>query len=281
MGRRLPQALARSGRLGVCALAVLRQHDAAPLAAAVAYYSLLSVFPLVLLASSLAASVLDQAEVYEGLRTALRIYLPPDAAAAVQQAMAESVRVRRPAGVAALLVFLWSGSTATGAARHALNRVLGTAAGRPVWHRKLVDVAATLWLGALLAASLSLALARELLVRAAPWIGPHTSGLSSGLDALGRLGPPLLTFLAFLSTYAILPAHRQPPRGLLPGAVLAATLFELARGLAFRTLGTFPRYQLVYGSLAGVIVFLVWVYVAALILLLGAAVMRCSVGSVR
>lgn len=281
MGRRLLQALARSGRLGVCALAVLRQHDAAPLAAAVAYYSLLSVFPLVLLASSLAASVLDQAEVYEGLRTTLRTYLPPDAAAAVQQAMAESVRVRRPAGVAALLVFLWSGSTATGAARHALNRVLGITAGRPVWRRKLVDVAATLWLGALLAASLSLALARELLVRAAPWIGPHTSGLSSGLDALGRLGPPLLTFLAFLSTYAILPAHRQPPRGLFAGAVVAATLFELARGLAFRTLGIFPRYQLVYGSLAGVIVFLVWVYAAALILLLGAAVMRCSAGSVR
>lgn len=280
MRRRL-QALARAWQLAVCAVTVLRQHDAASLAAAVAYYSLLSVFPLVLLAGSLAASLLDQAEVYAGLRTALHTYLPPDAAAVVQQAMAESVRVRRPAGVAALLVFLWSGSTATGAARHALNRVLGIAAGRPVWRRKLVDLAATLWLGALLAASLSLALARELLVRAAPWIGPHTSRLSSGLDALGRLGPPLLTFLAFLSTYGILPAHRQPPRGLLAGAVLAATLFELARGLAFRTLEIFPRYQLVYGSLAGVIVFMVWVYAAALILLLGAAVMRCSAGSVR
>jgi membrane protein len=79
--------------------------------------------------------------------------------------------------------------------------------------------------------------------------------------------------------YRLLPARRLPWRALLAGAAVAAALFEAARVLSFRALESFARYQLVYGSLAGVIVFLVWVYVAAVVFLLGAEVASWAASS--
>jgi membrane protein len=246
------------------------------LASSVAYYALLSVFPLVLLGTAVAASFLDEAQIRAGLAAALTTYLPPEAAEAVQRTVAETVRVRRPAGLLALLVFLWSGSAAAGAVRHALNRLLGVTAARPFWRRKLVELGATLLFAALLGASLSLAVARAVLVRLAPQLGPHVARLLPEVEALGRLGPPLFGLLTFALAYRILPARRLPWRPLAAGALAAAALFEVARAVAFRALAGFARYELVYGSLAGAIVFLVWVYAAALILLVGAAVAVCA-----
>lgn len=272
----------RAGRSNVvwafvrCVATTVRARDVSSLASSIAYYALLSVFPLVLLGSAVAASFLDQAEIQAALGTALSTYLPPDAAAAVQRTVEETVRVRRPVGVVALLLFLWSGSSATGAVRHALNRVLGVATGRPLWRRKLVDLAATLLFAGLLGASLSLAVARAVFVRVAPHLGPQLARLVPEVETLGSLGPPLFGFVTFLLAYRFLPAWRLPWRPLAAGALFATLLFELARALTFRAFEGFARYQLVYGSLAGAIVFLVWVYAGALVFLLGAAVAFCA-----
>lgn len=275
MGR-WTRAVGQLWALGRCVAQAVRTHDAPALASSVAYYALLSVFPLVLLGTAVAASFLDEAQIRAGLAAALTTYLPPEAAEAVQRTVAETVRVRRPAGLLALLVFLWSGSAAAGAVRHALNRLLGVTAARPFWRRKLVELGATLLFAALLGASLSLAVARAVLVRLAPQLGPHVARLLPEVEALGRLGPPLFGLLTFALAYRILPARRLPWRPLAAGALAAAALFEVARAVAFRALAGFARYELVYGSLAGAIVFLVWVYAAALILLVGAAVAVCA-----
>jgi len=248
------------------------RHDGATLASSIAYYALLSVFPLILLASALAAHLLDPKEAQAALARTLGTYLPPDAVEALQRSLAEAVRARESAGLVALALFLWSGSSATGSVRHALNRVLGVTRTRPFWRRRLLDMAATLLLGSLLGASLSLSAARAVLARLSPRLGPEIARLLPGLDALGSLGPPVLTFATFALAYRLLPARRLPWRSLLAGAAVAAALFEAARALSFRALESFARYQLVYGSLAGVIVFLVWVYVAAVVFLLGAEV---------
>ncbi len=248
------------------------RHDGATLASSIAYYALLSVFPLVLLASALAAHLMDPGEAQRALARTLSTYLPPDAVEALQRSLAEAVRAREPAGLVALGLFLWWGSAATGSVRHALNRVLGVTATLPFWRCRLLDMAATLLLGSLLGASLSLSAARAVLARLPPRLAPEIVRLLPGLDALGSLGPPVLTFATFALAYRLLPARRLPWRALLAGAAVAAALFEAARALSFRALESFARYQLVYGSLAGVIVFLVWVYVAAMVFLLGAEV---------
>lgn len=252
------------------------RHDGATLASSMAYYALLSVFPLILLASALAAHLLDPEAAQAALARTLGTYLPPDAVEALQRSLAEAVRAREPAGLVALALFLWSGSSATGSVRHALNRVLGGTRTRPFWRRRLLDMAATLLLGSLLGASLSLSAARAVLARLSPRLGPEIARLLPGLDTLGSLGPPVLAFATFALAYWLLPARRLPWRSLLAGAAVAAALFEAARAVSFRALESFARYQLVYGSLAGIIVFLVWVYVAAGVFLLGAEVASCA-----
>ncbi len=62
------------------------------------------------------------------------------------------------------------------------------------------------------------------------------------------------------------------------GALIAAVLFEVTKRLFFRYLLTLSRYPLIYSPLAGVMVFMVWTYVTALVTLAGAAVIRLQEG---
>ncbi|MCS7235267.1 MAG: YihY/virulence factor BrkB family protein [Armatimonadota bacterium] len=257
---------------------VLHAADAPSLASSVAYYALLSSFPLALLGSSVAASFLDQADVQASLGEVLHMYLPQDAAAAIHRTVAEAVRVRRSVGAVALLAFLWAGSAATGAVRHALNRVLGVSVAMPLWQRKLVDLGTTVLFAVLVAASLSLAVLRAVFAQLAPALGPRLVGLVPEVEVLGGLGPPLLGFMTLLLAYRILPARQLPWRPLAVGALTGTLALEVARAVAFRAFEGFARYQPVYGSLAGVIVFLVWVYAASLLVLVGAAVATCAAG---
>ena len=96
---------------------------------------------------------------------------------------------------------------------------------------------------------------------------------------LGGLWTQLLGLLPFLATllactllYAAVPNTKVSIRHALVGATIAAALFELAKkGFAFYVT-EFPTYEVVYGALASIPVFLVWVYLSWLVVLLGAEV---------
>lgn len=93
--------------------------------------------------------------------------------------------------------------------------------------------------------------------------------------ALSLLATPLavaITTLAFTLLYALLPARRVPLRTAFFGGFFAALGFEVAK-YAFRYyIATVPTYQTVYGALAALPLFLVWVYVSWVVVLVGAAV---------
>jgi membrane protein len=81
-----------------------------------------------------------------------------------------------------------------------------------------------------------------------------------------------ITTIAFTLLYAILPARHVPLRPALAGGVFAALAFEAAK-YGFRVyIRTVPTYQIVYGTLAALPLFLVWIYVAWIIVLIGAAI---------
>lgn len=82
--------------------------------------------------------------------------------------------------------------------------------------------------------------------------------------------PLIFEFLTFMLLYTVVPRIRVRRRHALVGAVLAALLFELAkRGFAL-FVSNFSSYHLIYGALAALPVFLVWVYLSWLVTLLGA-----------
>jgi membrane protein len=98
-----------------------------------------------------------------------------------------------------------------------------------------------------------------------------------GIGRAGLLGmmPVLASAVAFTLLYLVVPNRNVPIRHAIAGGLLAAVLFELAkRGFALY-ITTFPTYQAIYGALAAVPVFLIWIYLSWLVTLLGAEFTYC------
>jgi len=94
-------------------------------------------------------------------------------------------------------------------------------------------------------------------------------------NVLLMIAPIAVTVVALLLFYVVVPNRKVSWRVGMISALLAALLFELAKkGFAWYVLA-FPSYTVIYGALAVIPVFLVWIYVSWLVLLLGAEFSRC------
>lgn len=94
------------------------------------------------------------------------------------------------------------------------------------------------------------------------------------------LTPVLTSMLGFVLLYTLVPNRQVPFRHAFAGGLLAALLFEGAKRAFAAYITHFPTYEAIYGALAAVPIFLVWVYVSALVMLLGAEFTR-SLGMFR
>jgi membrane protein len=84
--------------------------------------------------------------------------------------------------------------------------------------------------------------------------------------------PYLFTFLALTLLYTLVPNCKVKIRYAMPGAIIATILFELAKHSFAFYITNFPTYTLIYGALAAIPIFLVWLYLSWLIVLFGASV---------
>jgi len=234
-------------------------------AAALAYYALLSLTPLLLFLAGLFGLLLKgnptlQAEVFQSL-SELTMALFPARPELAGETLAFLTRSAFPLTLGSGLL-LWAGSNFFAALSYVLGLIFGTPFGLP--HRLL-----GLLMPPLLALSLILlslfGLFLGFLLRYVPLEG----------RALQALLPLFSAFLLFLLTYALFRGLRGF-RDLLPlsaGAGVATLLFEGVRLLLPRLL---PRsqYELLYGPLAGFVLALLGLYLVLYALLLGAVVAR-------
>lgn len=242
------------------------------LAAAISYFALFSLFPLALLVAAVFGVILRdeafQARVLDAIVNALPVQAPT---------VATSLRALADLGptlsIVSLLGAVWSSGALATAVRSALEVVFDVHQGLPYFRAKLLDYLIVLGAGALFLSSTIATTGWRVVQARADRLGLFEGESVSWLWDLGALAlPAVTTFLTFLLLYRALPHKATRILHIWPGALLASVLFEIAKtGIAFY-FAYFGSYQVVYGSLGGVIALLFWVYVSANILLFGAEV---------
>ncbi|GLZ29433.1 ribonuclease [Lentzea sp. NBRC 105346] len=241
-------------------------------AAALTYYGVLSLFPGIVVLTSI-LGLLGESATNELLKYVDQL-APGQAGDLIHQAIEDLQRNQNAAGLAAiigLVVALWTASGYLGAFVRACNAVYDVEEDRPFW--KTVPLRVVLTLGMVVVLSLTIG---ALVV---------TGGVANAVgDAVG-LGDTVVTVwdivkwpvivllvsLAFAVLYWVSPNVDQPRfRWITPGSLLAILLWAAATAGFAVYVANFASYNKTYGSLGGVIVFLVWLWISNIAVLLGA-----------
>ncbi len=234
--------------------------------ARVAYYVFLSLFPFLLALFAL-TGYLGREALFNWIMHELLAALPPQAALALEDSVRQVTHVRRPGTLAlATLLTVWSGSHALAALSDGLNAAFRVRRRRRWWKKGVLGLA--------LVAIVSLAV---LLAALAVLAGPEIGALI-GLRQLGSLlrwpvAVGLVVGMTWLCYY-LLPNRQQAGnrRHLLGGAAVATVLWAICTLLFRLYLSSFGRLDVVYGVLGGVVALLVWLYLAAMSVLVGGEV---------
>jgi membrane protein len=241
-------------------------------AAALAYYFLFAMFPALLFLTAL-IGLLPVPQLMDQFLGYVARVLPPEAASVLRKTLGQIVE---GAGTTLLSVgavmALWSGSSGMASAIDALNIAYGVSDPRPWWKRRAIALALTL--GFSLFAILALVLmvfGPKIGSAAAAWLG-----LSHMFEVVWNVvSIPVVVFFVLLGialVYYFAPAVEQDWRWLTPGSTLALVLWlAMSSGLRFYV-GRFSNYNTAYGSIGGVILLILWLYLSSVVLLLGAEV---------
>lgn len=244
------------------------------LAGAVAYYALLSLVPLLILAVIGLSRLIEQGEILGALGHYLE-WLVPSQSRAVLADVSDFLDNRVTIGAVLLATMLFFSSLAFSVLEKAMAVIF---AHRHATERRHFLVSAVLPYGfvLLLAAALLAVTVAATLLQAVGQESVHLPGhdwslrgLSGVLLYLLGLGAEILILAAF---YFVIPVGRTRPRHALIGGIAAAALWEVARHLLLWYFTTLSKASVVYGSLTTAVVALFAMEIVAIILLLGAQV---------
>lgn len=252
-------------------------HELTQLAAALTYYTVLSLLPALIVVVSLLGLVGLSADTAHALLDTVGELGAPWAADFVSSVL-DSVLTSQNSGivlVVSLIAALWAASAYVGSFMVASDRIYEITERRPFWKSLPLRIGLALALLVLISATAAVI---ALVGPFGRWVGDAT-GIGTGpLQLWTWVKWPILIALALL-LFALLckfaPSRRQPPLWwLLPGAVAGAGLWLAASaGFSFY-LDNFASYNRVYGTLGALVAFLVWAWLVNLSLLLGVEVNR-------
>ncbi|HYH62281.1 MAG TPA: YihY/virulence factor BrkB family protein [Solirubrobacterales bacterium] len=241
-------------------------------AAALTYYAILSIFPGMIVFVSLIGIFGDQGTIDSML--AIINDLAPGGAADTFEGAVEGAVNSSGAGVALVIgvaIALYSASGYIGAFGRAANDIYEVPESRPFWHTLPRQVALTAFLMIGLAATLlTLILTGPLSEAIFSEIGLGDTALTVFTIAKWPILAVLVALLFAVLIYEGPDVDHRGFRTLLPGSFLATFLWLVASALFSLYVANFGSYSSTYGSIAGVIVFLVWLWLSNLVLLIGA-----------
>ncbi|MBA3477921.1 MAG: YihY/virulence factor BrkB family protein [Lautropia sp.] len=273
-GSRLRNVLYRVPGLRVAVLAMKGYitHQSANQAGSVAFSAVLAMFPLLILVSA-AAGFLGHPGDAAALAGRVVGYAPPVVQDALQPVVDQVLSQRNQALLAiGILITVWTASSGVQAIRTALNKAYGIELGLSFWKARIKVTLFTIVVGAASMAAFS-----SVVIMPYVWqFLENTVGV--GADVLWlRTGVRYsLAFVVLAAMYALLygwlPDIPQRLRTVLPGALVGAALWVgLAAMLSYTWRGA-GKLLLVYGGFAGLVATLVFLYLSAVTLILGAEI---------
>jgi membrane protein len=236
-----------------------------------AYLALLSIFPFVIVAAAIARLFGQTAEGMNAVNALLET-MPKDVAAVLERPIRDVIEARS-GGLLWLgaIVGLWSTGSFIETIRDIIRRAYGVSYSRPFWEYRLGSAAMiiTSVIVAMMAFALSVFLSsiQEFAVRVIPGADDLV-----GLMTLLRVAPALMLFGSLYILFYVLTPKRYRTSQCLkwPGAAFVASWWVLTTALLPAALANLGTYDLTYGSLAGVIIALIFFFMIGLGLVIGA-----------
>ena len=242
-------------------------HEGQSKSAELAYFFLLSLFPLMIFMLTLTAYLPISAEDVLG---AVDQYAP-DSAMSMVKSITEQTLNKRSGGLLSfgIIAVIWSASNGMNAIVRAFNHAYEVEENRSFIIIRLTSIFLTIaMVVTILIALLLPVFGREIGMLAADFIG--ASDLFLQVWSVVRWGiSPLILLIVFTALYIFAPNKKLSLRFVPQGAVLeAAGCITASTAFSFYH-GTFANYSATYGSIGGIIVLMIWFYLTGTLLILG------------
>ena len=245
-------------------------------AAALTYYAILSIFPALLALVAIVGLVGDPHTVTKEMTTLVTSIGP---ASAAQTFKAPIEGLTKSSGTAGILLIvgiasaLWTASGYVGAFMRASNVIYEVEEGRSIIKLRPLQMLVTLVLVVLLALVLvALVLTGPLASKVGSAVGIGSSAVTVWNIAKWPVLLIVVSFMIALLYYASPNAKLRSLRSIVPGAFLAMVVWLVASAAFAFYVANFGSYNKTYGTLGGIIIFLVWMWITNVAILLGAEV---------
>jgi membrane protein len=245
-------------------------------AAAIAYYAIFSLVPLSIVVLSFFGLVVDSDRIVRFVFDEIPLRETPS----VQQNVNEIVRRAQQVGVAGLgfgiVTLVWSGSGIFAAVRRGLNAASHRTLPRAFWRGKLIDVALIPLLGLLILLALAMTAVAQVIIERIGKIGGFDINTNLATTITSHGIPALFSFTMFTLLYRYVPTVRPRWPEALVGASCATVLFETFKNVyaVLFAQTPFSTDTAIYAGFGTALAFLLWMYINASILLLGAEFSR-------
>jgi membrane protein len=269
-----PTDLGGSGWMGVLKRTIkeFKNDNLTDWAAALTYYGVLSIFPAIIALVSIIGLIGPSAT--QPILDNLATLTPGPANDILSGAVRQVAGSRGGASVAffvGIAAAIWSASGYVGAFARASNAIYEVPEGRPFWKLRPMQLIVTVIMVLLLAVS---ALAVVVTGPVAQQLGDVVGAGSTAVTVWDIAKWPVLALVVtmmFSVLYYAAPNVKQPGfKWITPGGLVALVVLLVASALFALYVANFSSYNKTYGTLAGVIAFLVWLWIANISVLLGA-----------
>jgi membrane protein len=233
-------------------------------AAAMAYYTLFSLFPLLIVLVTVISYFVNPEEASRQVSQLLMEVIPVSHNL-VDRNIQRVLEVRNSVGIAGLIGFVWSSSSAFYIMVDNINRAWEKDQRRSFFEKRLFGLAIVILLIVVLILFMTGSSMLDILLASSPGVGiDFWSYLSEAVNWFS-------VWLFFISLYRFVPSGDAPWKIILPVS-LGVTAVWRGAAILFRWYlrSGFSRYELVFGSLSAIVVLLFWIYISSVIIFFGA-----------